>query len=106
MSFCKGCGVTIEWHPHVDGRLVAIEPKPHPDGGLAFNGRLQLASAPKGSRPRMYRYHVEGCAKPGQARAAPVGLCGREGCELTRKHFHCFKCGSVDHFANVCEEES
>jgi hypothetical protein len=77
--FCKGCGAKMEWHPHANGRTVAIEPTPHPDGTLYFG-------------PGM---------KPGMKLTA-----GRKGdCERTARHFHCFRCGSTDHFASDCDEE-
>lgn len=106
MAFCKGCGAALEWHPHVDGRQVAIEPMPHPDGTLAFNAQFKLVPAPKGSRRRMYRYHVEGCANPKKALAREPGSCGREDCDRQAKHQHCWKCHEIGHIASDCEEDT
>ena len=103
-TFCKGCGLKMEWHPHRDGRLVAIEPKPHPEGLLYFGAGLKLTPGKRGERPRMYRYHVEGCANPEKALRRQPGSCGREDCERQNRHFHCFRCGSTEHFANACDD--
>lgn len=107
MAFCKGCGAVIEWHPRAVGSDIAINPAPHPDGLLAFNAAMKLERLPKGSRPKMYQGHLLTCPSPEKARSAPpsVSTCDVEDCERTDRHWHCYRCGSTEHFANVCEEE-
>ena len=103
MSWCKGCGAKVEWHPRVDGRQVAINPDPDPAGTLAFGPGMKLALALPRSKPRMYRYHLSTCPKPDEAIRRSASMCDHDGCELTTKHYHCFKCGETDHFASACE---
>ena len=102
--FCKGCGAKIEWHPHRDGRTVAIDPEPVADGPLAFGPGLKLGPASFASK-RRYRYHITGCANPEKARAKSAApTCDRDGCDIEGFHRHCFKCQATDHFAADCPE--
>jgi len=103
-NFCKGCGAKIEWHPHRDGRTVAIDPDPTEGGPLAFGPGMKLGPATAVSK-RRYRYHIAGCPNPEKARAKSAApTCDREGCDRTDRHSHCFKCGETDHFASECPE--
>jgi len=104
MAFCKGCNATIEWHKTAAGKPIPLDPDPHPQGNLTFDSRLRVVVAEIGSKPKMYRSHFATCPKAGEFRRAP-STCSREGCDRTDKHFHCYRCGSTEHFANVCEEE-
>lgn len=99
--FCRACGAPIEWHPTATGSFMPIDPSPTPAGVFAFNGRMQLARAEVGSRPRMYVCHWDVCAKGAKPEAAPP--CDREGCDRKDRHRHCFKCGSTWHLASDCE---
>ena len=94
--FCRGCGARVEWHPRTDGRLVAIDPDPHPEGTLTFVSGMKLATMTRGSRPRMYRPHLVGCSNPEKAKRAAAD-------EPTERV--CYRCRMPGHFANVCEEE-
>ena len=94
--WCKGCGARVEWHPRVDGRLVSIDPDPHPDGTLAFGAGMKLQVMARGARPRMYRYHLTTCTKPNEATRKDA---------VTEERL-CYHCKKPGHFANVCEEET
>lgn len=103
--FCQGCGQKVEWHDNVEGRLMAIDPDPHPDGTLGFNERMRLKEMPVGSKPRMYRAHFDTCTKKGEApRRAGFACDWRGGCARTDPHRHCYGCGGTDHFIAECPE--
>lgn len=101
--WCKGCGARIEWHPRQDGKTVAIDPDPTPDGPLAFGPGMKLGPATIASR-RRYRYHISACPKPDAAMRKSASTCDREDCERTDSHRHCFSCGGTDHFAADCPD--
>lgn len=102
MPFCKGCGRKIEWHPRADGKMVAIDPDPHPEGTLAFGPGMKLQLMQRGAKPRMYRYHLSSCPNPDKARTPSASTCDRDGCTRTGPHRHCYRCGDVDHLASEC----
>lgn len=90
--WCRGCKARIEWHPHVDGRQVAIDPEPVADGPLAFGAGMKLGPAAATSR-RRYRYHITGCPNPEKARV-----------KAPDREQGCFRCGAMEHWAADCPE--
>ena len=105
-SFCKACGQLVEGHPSVTGAMISIDPDPHPEGTLRFAAGMRLQTAAPGTAKRMYRPHLRTCSSPKAATARASFVCDREGCEIETRHLHCYRCGSTDHLANNCEEES
>ncbi len=104
MAFCGACNQKIEWHQTVNGRNIAIDPEPHPEGNYAFDGRLRLALAAPRSKARMYRCHFDTCPKKGQVPRRAGFSCDRNGCDRSDRHFHCRRCGATDHFVAECPE--
>ncbi len=106
-SFCRDCGKLVEFHPTAGGKMMPIDPDPHPEGTFGFNLRMQFVRMPPGTRPRMYRSHFETCTKAGargmRALARPEA-CDHDGCEMTGPHRHCFRCDATDHLATECPE--
>lgn len=103
--WCLGCNARIEWHPRAsDGRMVAIDPDPVPDGALAFGPGMKLGPATATSK-RRYRYHITACPKPDAAMRRSASTCDEDGCERTDRHWHCHRCHEVGHFAADCPND-
>lgn len=109
MSLCKACGKPVEEHLTAAGRPMPIDPEPHPLGDYYFDHRIRLVWARPRTKEKMYRSHMDTCAKKGQAlRRAPTVRddCARWDCDRTDRHAgHCHRCGSTEHFAAECPEE-
>lgn len=106
MAFCNACHQRVEWHKTDADRNIPIDPDPHTEGTLAFDGRLRLVRAAPRSKARMFRCHFETCPKKGQAPRRAAVACSRPGCERTDRHFHCHGCGADDHLIAECPEDS
>lgn len=104
--FCRACGARVEWHPTRDGAQMALDPDPHPQGSFYFGPGLRLFKGRHGLKPKMYRCHWDTCPKKGQEPRRPAFICERRGCDVEGRHLHCFRCGSTEHLANDCEEDS
>jgi hypothetical protein len=102
--FCDKCGAKVEWHVTKAGANMPIDPGPSPGGRFYFGPGLRLFPAAPGSKTKMYACHWDTCPKKGEQAPRRAGfICDRPGCDLDGRHFHCYRCGETDHFANECE---
>lgn len=94
----------MEWWTTASGKKMPLDLDPHPDGTYTFNAKLNVITAPVHSKLKMYRSHFDTCVK--RFSHPPRAFeCDYEGCERTDRHYHCFRCGSLEHLADEHEED-
>ncbi len=114
---CLHCKQPVVWMQLApDGRKIPVNVEPDAKGSLVVDpltGWL-IKSPDYNSNLTHYRSHLLDCKSMAKAlhlsRNVPVGKdadCSYPGCRFVgqHSHAHCFNCGEVGHFANVCENE-
>lgn len=119
LARCVYCQAMIDWREKVDGTgKIPLNVMAVADGALVIlpNGKVEKSGMRIINESiARYRSHLLDCPplrkQLYEARhiKLPVEtVCDAwEGCTRTDKHYHCFKCGSTEHFADdgVCDDD-